>query len=129
MPAEKRIGAALYAGTVNQNGALEARVERLGRNTSFRRIIEAVESAERSRAPVERLAGYRVYFALGAAVLTFLITRNVVAAISVIIVTGTCGVAAGTVPSEPAAEKQGVPDEVGGTKGRAELIRSRKSIA
>jgi heavy metal translocating P-type ATPase len=100
MPAEKMANASAYAGTINQSGALEIRVERLGRDTSFGRIIEAVESAERSRAPIERLAdrlaGYLVYFALGAAVLTFLITRNVVATISVIIVAGACGIAAGT---------------------------------
>jgi heavy metal translocating P-type ATPase len=100
MPAEKIVGAAVYAGTVNQRGVLEISAERLGRDTSFGRIIDAVESAERSRAPVERLAdrlsGYLVYFALGAAVLTYLITRNIVATISVIIVAGACGIAAGT---------------------------------
>jgi heavy metal translocating P-type ATPase len=100
MPAEKTAGSPAYAGTINGSGVLEVRVERLGRDTSFGRIIEAVESAERSRAPIERLAdrlaGYLVYFALGAAVLTFLVTRNVVATISVIIVAGACGIAAGT---------------------------------
>jgi heavy metal translocating P-type ATPase len=100
MPAEKVVGAVAYAGTVNQRGALEIRAERLGSDTSFGRIIDAVESAERSRAPIERLAdrlsGYLVYFALGAAVLTYLLTRNIVATISVIIVAGACGIAAGT---------------------------------
>ena len=100
LPAEKLTGAPAYAGTLNQSGALEIRAERLGRDTSFGRIIDAVESAERSRAPVERLAdrlaGYLVYFALGAALLTFLVTRNVVATISVVIVAGACGIAAGT---------------------------------
>ena len=64
------------------------------------KIIEAVESAEKSRAPIQktadRLAGYLVYFALGAAVLTFLITHNVRSTISVVIVAGACGIAAGT---------------------------------
>jgi heavy metal translocating P-type ATPase len=100
MPTEKGPGALAYAGTVNQRGALEIRATRIGRDTSFGRIIDAVESAERSRAPIERLAdrlsGYLVYFALGAAVLTYLITRNIVATISVIIVAGACGIAAGT---------------------------------
>jgi len=100
MPAEKVLGSRAYAGTVNQRGALEIRTERLGRDTSYGRIIDAVESAEQSRAPIERLAdrlsGYLVYFALGAAVLTFLITRNLIATISVIIVAGACGIAAGT---------------------------------
>jgi len=100
MPAEKVVGAVAYAGTVNQRGALEIRADRLGRDTSFGRIIDAVESAELSGAPIERLAdrlsAYLVYFALGAAVLTYLLTRNIVATISVIIVAGACGIAAGT---------------------------------
>ena len=44
----------------------------------------------------DRLAGYLVYFALGAAILTFVITRNIYSTISVVIVAGACGIAAGT---------------------------------
>jgi P-type E1-E2 ATPase len=43
-----------------------------------------------------RLAGYLVYFALTAAVITFLITHNIRSTIAVIIVAGACGIAAGT---------------------------------
>jgi Cd2+/Zn2+-exporting ATPase/Cu+-exporting ATPase len=100
MPVEKGPDAAVYAGTINQSGALEIRATRLGRDTSFGKIVEAVESAERSRAPVQRLAdrlaGYLVYFAIGAALLTFLVTRDIRSTISVIIVAGACGIAAGT---------------------------------
>jgi Cd2+/Zn2+-exporting ATPase/Cu+-exporting ATPase len=100
MPVEKLPGSVVYAGTINQSGVLEIRVERIGRDTSYGRIIEAVEHAERSRAPVQqladRLAGYLVYFALGAAVVTFVITRDARSTISVIIVAGACGIAAGT---------------------------------
>ncbi|WP_198025204.1 heavy metal translocating P-type ATPase [Salinisphaera hydrothermalis] len=100
MPVEKTEGAKVFAGSINQSGALEIAAERLGRDTSYGQIIEAVEAAEQSRAPVQRLAdrlaGYLVYFALGAAVLTFLITRDIYATISVIIVAGACGIAAGT---------------------------------
>jgi Cd2+/Zn2+-exporting ATPase/Cu+-exporting ATPase len=100
MPVEKHPGAVIYAGTINQSGAIEVRVERLGRDTTFGKIIEAVETAEESRAPIQgiadRLAGYLVYFAFGAAVLTFLISRDIRSTISVIIVAGACGIAAGT---------------------------------
>jgi Cd2+/Zn2+-exporting ATPase/Cu+-exporting ATPase len=100
MPVEKSPGDSVYAGTINQSGALEVEAQRLGRDTTFGRIIEAVERAEKSRAPIQktadRLAGYLVYFALGAAVLTFLITHNVKSTISVVIVAGACGIAAGT---------------------------------
>ena len=100
MPSEKAAGSDVYAGTINQAGTLQVRAERLGKDTTFGKIIEAVENAERSRAPIQktadRLAGYLVYFALGAAVLTFLITHNLRSTISVIIVAGACGIAAGT---------------------------------
>jgi heavy metal translocating P-type ATPase len=97
---EKLPGAGVYAGTINQSGALEIRVEKLGRETTFGKVIEEVERAEKSRAPIQktadRLAGYLVYFALGAAALTFLITYNIRSTISVVIVAGACGIAAGT---------------------------------
>ncbi len=100
MPVEKAPGDAVYAGTINQSGALELGAQKLGRDTTFGRIIEAVERAEKSRALIQktadRLAGYLVYFALGAAVLTFMITHNVRSTISVVIVAGACGIAAGT---------------------------------
>jgi heavy metal translocating P-type ATPase len=100
LPLEKIAGAAVFAGSINQSGALEIRTERIGRDTSYGKIIEAVEQAERSRAPVQRLAdrlaGYLVYFALGAAVLTYLLTRDIRSTISVVIVAGACGIAAGT---------------------------------
>jgi heavy metal translocating P-type ATPase len=100
MPVEKNACGVVYAGTINQSGVLEIRVERLGRDTTFGKIIEAVERAEKSRAPIQgiadRLAGYLVYFALTAAAITFLITHNTRSTISVVIVAGACGIAAGT---------------------------------
>ncbi len=100
MPVEKISGASVYAGTVNQSGILEIETVTIGRDTAFGKIIEAVEQAEHSRAPVQktadRLAGYLVYFALVCAAFTFLITHNARSTISVIIVAGACGIAAGT---------------------------------
>ena len=100
LPVESTVGSSVFAGSINQSGALEIRAERIGRDTSFGKIIEAVEKAERSRAPVQRLAdqlaGYLVYFALGTALLTWLLTRDIRSTISVVIVAGACGIAAGT---------------------------------
>ena len=98
--AEKIAGSRVYAGTINQSGALEIRTEAVGPDTAYGRIIRAVEEAEKSKAPIQRtadrLAGYLVYFAIGCAILTYAVTRNPRSTISVIIVTGACGVAAGT---------------------------------
>ena len=100
LPVVKVPEAKVFAGTINHSGALEIRVEKVGRDTAFGRIIEAVERAERSRAPIQRLAdrlsGYLVYFALACAALTYVITRDSRSTISVIVVAGACGIAAGT---------------------------------
>jgi heavy metal translocating P-type ATPase len=100
VPVEKAAGRQVFAGTVNLSGVLEIEVARVGPETAFGKIVEAVERAEKSRAPIQktadRLAGYLVYFALGCALLTFIVTRNMNSTISVVIVAGACGVAAGT---------------------------------
>ncbi len=101
MPVEKLIGASAYAGTINQSGSLEIVAERIGSDTSYGQILTAVERAERSRAPVQRLAdqlaGYIVYVALAFAAFEYWISGgDVTSTISVIVVAGACGVAAGT---------------------------------
>jgi heavy metal translocating P-type ATPase len=100
LPVEKLKGSSVFAGTINQSGVLEVRTTDIGRDTAFGKIIEAVERAERAKAPIQktadRLAGYLVYFAIGCAVLTFLVTQDVRSTISVVIVAGACGIAAGT---------------------------------
>ncbi len=100
MPVEKLPGSNVYAGTINQSGVIEVRTEGIGRDTAFGKIIEAVERAEKSRAPIQktadRLAGYLVYFAIGCAALTLVVTQDVRSTISVVIVAGACGIAAGT---------------------------------
>ncbi len=100
MPVEKIAGSEVYAGSINQSGAIDVETKRVGKDTTFGKIIQAVEAAEKSRAPIQktadRLAGYLVYFAIGAALLTYFLTHDIRSTISVIIVAGACGVAAGT---------------------------------
>lgn len=100
MPAEKHAGSPVFAGSINRMGALEIRVETVGEDTSYGRIIRAVEEAEQTRAPVQkladRLAGYLVYAAFAAAAVTWFMTHDIRDTISVIIVAGACGIAAGT---------------------------------
>ncbi len=100
LPVDMRPGSRVFAGSMNQSGALEIESERVGRDTTFGHIIDAVEHASQSRAPIQkisdRLAGYLVYCAMAAAVATFVVTRDIRSTISVIIVAGACGVAAGT---------------------------------
>ncbi len=77
LPVDKRAGDTVYGGTLNQAGALVVRVTRTGGETALARIVEAVEQAQGSRAPIARLAdtvsGIFVPVVIGIATLTFLV--------------------------------------------------------
>jgi heavy metal translocating P-type ATPase len=100
LPVDLRPGNRVFAGSLNRTGALEVESERIGRDTTFGQIMETVEHAQEHRAPIQkisdRLAGYLVYCAMAAAIVTFIVTRDPRSTIAVIIVAGACGVAAGT---------------------------------
>ena len=100
LPVDVEPGSTVYAGSINQLGALEVRAERVGAESSYGRIVEAVREAQSSPAPAQRLAdrlaGYLIAFAIVAAVVTFIVTRDGTATIAVVVVAGACGIAAGT---------------------------------
>jgi Cu+-exporting ATPase len=56
MPVTKEVGAKVIAGTINQSGAFVMRAERVGRDTMLAQIVQMVAAAQRSRAPIQRLA-------------------------------------------------------------------------
>src|SRR5947209_5451223 len=75
MPVEKRSGDRVTGGTTNQTGAFLMRAERVGSETMLAGIVRMVAEAQRSRAPIHRLAdrvaGYFVPAVIAAALLTF----------------------------------------------------------
>lgn len=97
---EKGRGDTVYAGSVNESGIVQVRTDKVGSETLFGKIIKLVEEAENKKAPIQRtsdrLATWLVEFAIGFSVLTFFLTRNLTSTLSVIVVAGACGVAAGT---------------------------------
>ncbi len=56
MPVTKQPGTKLIGGTLNQTGTFVMRAERIGRDTVLARIVQMVAAAQRSRAPIQRLA-------------------------------------------------------------------------
>ncbi len=100
LPVDLGPGDAVFAGSINQVGAVEIRTERVGTDSSYGRIVEAVQHAQESEAPAQRLAdrlaAYLVYVALAGAAVCYLVTRDLTATISVVVVAGACGIAAGT---------------------------------
>jgi Cd2+/Zn2+-exporting ATPase len=63
MPAEKTKGDQVFAGTMNGNGALEIKTEKIAEDTTIARIIHLVEEAEEKRAPIQNIADrFTTYF-------------------------------------------------------------------
>jgi Cu+-exporting ATPase len=56
MPVTKEVGAKVIAGTLNATGGFIMRAEKVGRDTMLSRIVQMVAAAQRSRAPIQRLA-------------------------------------------------------------------------
>jgi Cu+-exporting ATPase len=56
MPVTKEVGAKVIGGTLNQTGAFVMRAEKVGRDTVLAQIVQMVAAAQRSRAPIQRLA-------------------------------------------------------------------------
>lgn len=77
LPVEKSRGTKVTGGTVNGTGAFVMRAERVGNDTLLARIVRMVSEAQRSRAPIQRVAdtvaSYFVPAVVAAAILTFLV--------------------------------------------------------
>jgi P-type Cu+ transporter len=77
IPVEKSTGAAVIGGTVNGTGTFVMRAERVGSETLLSQIVRMVSEAQRSRAPVQKLAdrvsGYFVPAVILVAILTFIV--------------------------------------------------------
>jgi len=77
IPVEKHAGARVTGATVNGTGSLVMRAERVGAETLLAQIVRMVSEAQRSRAPIQKLAdvvaGYFVPVVVGIAVLTFIV--------------------------------------------------------
>ncbi|MDG4894238.1 heavy metal translocating P-type ATPase [Mesorhizobium sp. WSM4976] len=69
LPVEKTEGSALTGGTLNKNGSLVMRAEKVGAETTLSRIVEMVAKAQRSRAPIQGLADRVSYYFVPAVVL------------------------------------------------------------
>jgi Cu+-exporting ATPase len=110
MPVTKEVGAKLIAGTLNQSGSFVMRAEKVGRDTLLAQIVQMVADAQRSRAPIQRLAdqvaGWFVPAVIAAAVVAFAawatfgpepkMAFGLVAAVSVLIIACPCALGLAT---------------------------------
>ena len=110
MPVSKEAGAKVIAGTINRSGSFVMRAEKIGRDTLLSRIVQMVAQAQRSRAPIQRLAdqvaGWFVPAVIAAAVAAFAVWALVgpeprlafglVAGVSVLIIACPCALGLAT---------------------------------
>jgi len=110
MPVSKAEGARVIGGTVNQGGGLVLRADKVGRDTMLARIVDMVARAQRSRAPIQRLAdrvaGWFAPAVILAALLAFAawmlfgpeprFTFGLVAAVTVLIIACPCALGLAT---------------------------------
>ena len=110
MPVAKEAGASVIAGTLNQSGALVIEARKIGRDTMLARIVQLVAEAQRSRAPIQRLAdrvsGWFVPAVIGVALLAFAawsiwgpeprFTYGLLAAVAVLIIACPCALGLAT---------------------------------
>ncbi len=100
MPVEAGPGANVFAATIASLGSLRIRVEHVGTDTTFGRVIRLVEEAEGNRADMQRFAdrfsGYFLPIVSLIAFLTYLISRNALATAAVLVVVCSCSFALAT---------------------------------
>ncbi len=100
LPCYRTVGEKAFASCINQEGVLEVQALEVGSTTLLGKIVEAVRKSEGKKAPVtalaEKAAWIVVYFALGSSFATYIGTGIVENAVSVLVVAGACGIAAGT---------------------------------
>ena len=110
MPVTKATGDTVIAGTINQTGAIAMRADKVGSDTMLARIVQMVADAQRSRAPIQRLAdqvaGWFVPAVIAVAVLAFIVwatfgpeprfTYGFVAAVTVLIIACPCALGLAT---------------------------------
>jgi len=100
LPVDKSVGDEVSSGTVNQFGAFEARAVKIDQDSSFQRMVRLVQSADAGKAKIvglaDRWATWVVLFALSAAVICFLITRDIIRAVTILVVFCPCALVLAT---------------------------------
>ena len=100
LPVDKSAGDEVSSGTVNQFGAFEMKATKVGENSSIQRMIRLVQSADAGKARIvglaDRWATWIVVIALTAAILTWIITKEPIRAVTILVVFCPCSLVLAT---------------------------------
>ena len=116
LPVDKTPGDKVYSGTINCFGSMDIRATKVGKDSSLQKLIHMVEEAEKNQAPTQRIAdkwaSWLVPIALLIAIAAYIITGEIVRAVTVMVVFCPCALVLATPTAIMAAigqaTKQGV---------------------
>lgn len=100
LPVDKSVGDEVSSGTVNQFGAFDMKATRIGEDSSIQRMIRLVQSADAGKAKIvslaDRWATWVVVIALTAAILTWLLSGQIIRAVTILVVFCPCSLVLAT---------------------------------
>lgn len=100
LPVDKEVGDSVYCGTMNCFGSFDMVATNVGEDSSLQKLIRLVQNAENKQAPIQRIADkwatWLVPVALLIALATYLITQDIVRAVTVLIVFCPCALVLAT---------------------------------
>ncbi len=107
LPVDKGVGDEVFCGAINRFGSVDIAVTRVGKDSSLQKLIRLVQEAEANKAPMQRVvdqwATWLVPIALAIAAGTYLCTRDITRAVTVLVVFCPCALALATPTSIVAA--------------------------
>ena len=100
LPVDKTVGDSVFCGTINRFGTIEIRASKLGEDSSLQKLIRMVEEAESKKAPMARIAdkaaSWLVPVALLIAIVAWIVTKDIVRAVTVLVVFCPCALVLAT---------------------------------
>lgn len=100
LPVDKAVGDSVFCGTINRFGTIDIRASKLGEDSSLQKLIRMVEEAENKKAPMARIAdiaaSWLVPVAILIAAVAYLVTKDIVRAVTVLVVFCPCALVLAT---------------------------------
>ncbi len=100
LPVDKAVGDSVFSGTINLYGSIDFETTKVGRDSSLQKLIRMVEDADKKQAATQRIAdkwaSWLVPVALLIAIAAFLITKDIVRAVTVMVVFCPCALVLAT---------------------------------
>ena len=100
LPVDKEVGDSVFCGTTNRFGVVDIRATKVGQDSTLQKLIRLTQEAEAKKAPMERIAdrwaSWLVPVALMLAVLAFIFTRDIVRAVTILVVFCPCALVLAT---------------------------------